>query len=322
MPNYTALESRLSVCLGIKGVVSLAKRRLSAYIVSGVRFSRMGNVAVGQLALGCVAQRMPVSSWQVLCRADPLCDDIYHPPHPSCMFWPCRRLALRCGSTRPLLLRVIKSTSRLKIYQTIVYLPIPQPDTAKTTTRLSPISTSPYAEGGLGFATTYCHTKHCQCDGSPMENRRNPFCYYGWGGLLVLIFGCFSFGYAFSRKNFTAHRKGLIIAGGVAFGIICVGIITCVVVSWRRKKAAAFDEEDVVVSQPTRHQPHNEPPMAANPDELHDRTGMDPQQQPKQCISPQQGDNDGLPEKPPPTYSERPDYRINRDPNPTSLLNV
>lgn len=155
-----------------------------------------------------------------------------------------------------------------------------------------------------------------------MENRRNPFCYYGWGGLLVLIFGCFSFGYAYSRKNFSAHRKGLIIAGGVAIGILCVGVITCVVVSWRRKKAAAFDEEDIVVSQPTRRQPHHEPPMRASPNELHNEAGMDSQQLPSQCNPPQQGDDDGLPEKPPPAYSERPDDPVHRDPNPTSLLNV
>lgn len=155
-----------------------------------------------------------------------------------------------------------------------------------------------------------------------MENRRNPFCYYGWGGLVALIFGGFAFGYGFSRKNFSAHRKGLIIAGGVAIGIIFVGIIACVVISWRRKKVATSDEEDLVVSQPTRSQPHHEPPMTANADELHDRAGTDSQRQPNQHNPPKQGDNDGLPEKPPPAYSERPDDRVYRDQNPTSLLNV
>lgn len=139
---------------------------------------------------------------------------------------------------------------------------------------------------------------------------------------MALIFGGFAFGYGFSRKNFSAHRKGLIIAGGVAIGIICVGIITCVVVSWRRKKAAAFDEENLVAPQPTRRQPHNEPSMTANADELHDRAGTDSQQQPDQHNPPKQGGDGGLPEKPPPAYSERPDDRVYRDQNPTSLLNV
>lgn len=155
-----------------------------------------------------------------------------------------------------------------------------------------------------------------------MENRRNPFCYYGWGVLVPLIFGGFALGYGLSRKNFSAHRKGLIIAGGVAIGILVLGIITCVVVSWRRKKVTASDEEDIVVSRPTRSQPHHEPPMTDNADELHDRAGTDLQQQPNQHNPPQQGNDDGLPEKPPPAYSERSDDRVYRDQNPTSMLNV
>lgn len=155
-----------------------------------------------------------------------------------------------------------------------------------------------------------------------MEDRRNPFCYYGWSVLLVLIFGGFSLGYGFSRKNFSAHRKGLIIAGGVAIGIICAGIITCVVVSWRRKREARFDEEHLVVSEPMRRRPIHEPPMTSNTNEVHHGAGMDLQAQPSQPNPPRQGDDDGLPEKPPPAYSERPDNRVYRDPNPTSLLNV
>lgn len=155
-----------------------------------------------------------------------------------------------------------------------------------------------------------------------MEDRRNPLCYYGWGTLLVLIFGGFSLGYGFSRKNFSAHRKGLIIAGGVAIGIICLGIITCVVVSWRRKREAVFDEEDLVVSAPMRTQPRHEPPMTTNPDDLHGGAGTDSQRRPNQTDDPQHNDADGLPEKPPPAYLERPDDRVYRDPNPTSLLNV
>lgn len=155
-----------------------------------------------------------------------------------------------------------------------------------------------------------------------MEDRRNPFCYYGWGGLLALIIGGFTLGYGFSRKNFSAHSKGLIIAGGVAIGILVLGIITCVVASWRRKRQAAFDEEDLVASARMRRQPSYEPPMAANLDDLHRILGTDSQRRTyQQCVA-QQNDVDGLPKEPPPAYSERPDDRVYRDPNPTSLLNV
>ncbi|KAH8783123.1 hypothetical protein F5883DRAFT_680091 [Diaporthe sp. PMI_573] len=155
-----------------------------------------------------------------------------------------------------------------------------------------------------------------------MEDRRNPLCYYGWGGLLVLIFGGFSLGYGFSRRNFSAHRKGLIIAGGVAIGINCVGITTCIVVSWRRKRAAAYDEERIVISAPMTRPPNLEPPMTANQNHSHRDVGTDSQQRANQHSDAQQNDVDGLPEKPPPAYSERPDDRVYRDPNPSSLLNV
>lgn len=155
-----------------------------------------------------------------------------------------------------------------------------------------------------------------------MEDRRNPLCYYGWGVLLALIFGGFSLGYGFSRKNFSAHRKGLIIAGGVAIGIICLGIITCVLVSRNRKREAAFDEEGLVVSEPMQRQPNQEPPMTADPNGLHSGAGTESQRRPNQRGVPQQDDADGFPEKPPPAYSERPDDRVYHDPNPTSMLNV
>lgn len=155
-----------------------------------------------------------------------------------------------------------------------------------------------------------------------MEDRRNPFCFYGWGGLLALIIAGFTLGYGFSRKNFSAHTKGLIIAGSVAIGILFLGIITCVVASWRRKREAALDEENLVASALMRRQPSHEPPMAANPNDLHGGAGRDWQRPPDQQSIPQQNDVDGLPEEPPPAYSERPDDRVYRDPNPTSLLNV
>lgn len=155
-----------------------------------------------------------------------------------------------------------------------------------------------------------------------MEDRRNPFCYYGWAGLMILIFGGFCLGYGFSRSNFSAHRRGLIIAGGVAIGIICVGILICVVLSWPRKRAATLDEEHRVVSGPTRRQPNQEPPMTVNTNNLYSAGGADAQQRPDQHIFPQQNDVNGLPEKPPPAYSEHPNDRVYRDPNPTSMLNV
>ncbi|KAG6364682.1 hypothetical protein INS49_006286 [Diaporthe citri] len=155
-----------------------------------------------------------------------------------------------------------------------------------------------------------------------MEDRRNPFCCYGWGGLLALIIGGFTLGYGFSRKNFSAHSKGLIIAGGVAIGVLFLGIITCIVASWRRKRQAAFDEEDLVSSAPMRRQPSHEPPMVANPHNLHGGTGTDSQRLANQQSDSQQNGVDGLPEKPPPAYSEYPDDRVYRDQNPTSLLNV
>lgn len=65
-PKFTShaqvapITSRSSLCLGFKGVVLLVQSCLSAYVVSRVRFGRMGNVAAAKLALGRVAQRMPV----------------------------------------------------------------------------------------------------------------------------------------------------------------------------------------------------------------------------------------------------------------------
>lgn len=162
-----------------------------------------------------------------------------------------------------------------------------------------------------------------------LKDRANPFCSkYGWGGLAVLIFGGFSYGYAFSRKNFTAHRKGLIIAGSVAFGIICVGIITGVVVRWRRKKAAARDEENLVVRPPAYEPPmtanrnSSQPPITSNQNESVRDAGSDSSsQQVEPHSDAQQNDIDGLPEKPPPAYSERLCDRVG-DPNPSSMLNV
>lgn len=170
-------------------------------------------------------------------------------------------------------------------------------------------------------------TKLSHCQSKPfhlMEDRRNPMCYFGWGGLLVLIFGGFSLGYGYSRRgrDFTTHRKGLIIAGGVAIGLICVGIIICVLFSWRRKRAAAFDEERLVISEPMTRPPNLEPPMTANQNNLHRDVSTESPQRADQQNGAQQNNVDSLPEKPPPAYSERPDDRVYRDPNPSSLLNV
>lgn len=154
-----------------------------------------------------------------------------------------------------------------------------------------------------------------------MENKNNPLCYFGWSGLLIIVFGAFSLGYGFSRSNFSAHRKGLIIAGSVAVGIICVGILTCVLVSWHRKRQTRVGDEELVVSQPTRRQPDHQPPMTTNPVGSCVIEGTDAQQ-PNQRDSLQQSGVHALPEKPPPTYTEVANDRVYRDPNPTSLLNV
>jgi hypothetical protein len=155
---------------------------------------------------------------------------------------------------------------------------------------------------------------------------RNPLCYFGWGGLLILIFGAFSLGYGYSRRgnDFRTHRRGLIIAGGLAVGIFCVGIITCVVVSVRRKRAPARDEEDLLRPAPTTRQPNLEPPMNATQNGTHLQRGVgtDPRQGANHHGDAQQNDVDSLPNKPPPAYSEYPSDRVCRDPNPSSLLNV
>lgn len=161
-----------------------------------------------------------------------------------------------------------------------------------------------------------------------LKDRGNPFCSkFGWGGLAILIFAGFSYGYAFSRKNFTAHRKGLIIAGSVALGIICVGIITAVVIRERRKKAAARDEENLVVRPPAYEPPmtadrhSSQPPITANQNNSPRDASSDPQQGADHHSDEQHNDPDGLPEKPPPAYSERLGDRVG-DPNPSSMLNV
>ncbi|KAI3397688.1 hypothetical protein diail_10457 [Diaporthe ilicicola] len=114
-----------------------------------------------------------------------------------------------------------------------------------------------------------------------MEDKMNSFCYYEWGGLLVIIFGAFALGYRFSQRNFSAHRRGLIIAGGVAVGNICVAIITCVMVSWHRKRQAVFDEEDLVVPacEQIHRQPTQQPPTTTTTTtELHSSLDTSSQQ--------------------------------------------